>query len=230
MQAESPEQRPAAGGSRVNTSSLCHRPPAGTTGKAPSPPPLLTDRQVNEKVENLSIQLRLMTRERNELRKRLAFATHGTTFDKRWRPCPSPAGPMDRVTTLMPWHPLPRGVPLAPESPAACPSVLPATRPCRPGCGERGGGLLCFLQFKIGVCGLNHTTWGLRSVRGCVHPTLGSWHWCALACMCVHACVCGPASPPFYWPCRWSFGGWSGQQLEVPGSTWVPPRWLVGWP
>uniref|UniRef100_A0A667HWH6 Discs large MAGUK scaffold protein 5 n=2 Tax=Lynx canadensis TaxID=61383 RepID=A0A667HWH6_LYNCA len=55
----------------------------GTTGKAPSPPPLLPDRQVNEKVENLSIQLRLMTRERNELRKRLAFATHGTTFDKR---------------------------------------------------------------------------------------------------------------------------------------------------
>ncbi|XP_045697990.1 disks large homolog 5 isoform X2 [Phyllostomus hastatus] len=55
----------------------------GTTGKAPSPPPLLTDRQVNEKVENLSIQLRLMTRERNELRKRLAFAAHGTTFDKR---------------------------------------------------------------------------------------------------------------------------------------------------
>ncbi|XP_044798281.1 disks large homolog 5 isoform X6 [Bubalus bubalis] len=56
---------------------------AGTTGKAPSPPPVLSDRQVNEKVENLSIQLRLMTRERNELRKRLAFATHGTTFDKR---------------------------------------------------------------------------------------------------------------------------------------------------
>ncbi|KAF6317080.1 discs large MAGUK scaffold protein 5 [Rhinolophus ferrumequinum] len=55
----------------------------GTTGKAPSPPPLLTDRQVNEKVENLSIQLRLMTRERNELRKRLAFATHGTACDKR---------------------------------------------------------------------------------------------------------------------------------------------------
>ncbi|XP_023060616.1 disks large homolog 5 [Piliocolobus tephrosceles] len=55
----------------------------GTTGKAPSPPPLLTDRQVNEKVEHLSIQLRLMTRERNELRKRLAFATHGTAFDKR---------------------------------------------------------------------------------------------------------------------------------------------------
>ncbi|XP_057362042.1 disks large homolog 5 isoform X4 [Manis pentadactyla] len=56
---------------------------AGTTGKAPSPPPLLTDRQMNEKVENLSIQLRLVTRERNELRKRLAFSTHATTFDKR---------------------------------------------------------------------------------------------------------------------------------------------------
>ncbi|KAM6185552.1 LOW QUALITY PROTEIN: disks large homolog 5 [Rhynchocyon petersi] len=55
----------------------------GTTGKAPSPPPLLTDRQVSEKVESLSMQLRLMTQERNELRKRLAFATHGTTFDKR---------------------------------------------------------------------------------------------------------------------------------------------------
>uniref|UniRef100_A0A8C0KPY8 Disks large homolog 5 n=1 Tax=Canis lupus dingo TaxID=286419 RepID=A0A8C0KPY8_CANLU len=56
---------------------------SSSLSSAPSPPPLLTDRQVNEKVENLSIQLRLMTRERNELRKRLAFATHGTTFDKR---------------------------------------------------------------------------------------------------------------------------------------------------
>ncbi|XP_049983257.1 disks large homolog 5 isoform X5 [Alexandromys fortis] len=55
----------------------------GTTGKAPSPPPLLTEQQISDKVENLSIQLRLMTRERNELRKRLAFATHGATFDKR---------------------------------------------------------------------------------------------------------------------------------------------------
>ncbi|XP_023574792.1 disks large homolog 5 isoform X8 [Octodon degus] len=55
----------------------------GTTGKAPSPLPLPADQQVNEKVENLSIQLQLMTRERNELRKRLAFATHGATFDKR---------------------------------------------------------------------------------------------------------------------------------------------------
>ncbi|XP_075391222.1 disks large homolog 5 isoform X2 [Tenrec ecaudatus] len=55
----------------------------GTTGKASSPSPLLTDQQVNEKLENLSIQLRQMTQERNELRKRLAFSTHGMTFDKR---------------------------------------------------------------------------------------------------------------------------------------------------
>uniref|UniRef100_A0A452QXL7 Discs large MAGUK scaffold protein 5 n=1 Tax=Ursus americanus TaxID=9643 RepID=A0A452QXL7_URSAM len=71
------------GGCLACTSSQPEGSAGGTTGKAPSPPPLLTDRQVNEKVENLSIQLRLMTRERNELRKRLAFATHGTTFDKR---------------------------------------------------------------------------------------------------------------------------------------------------
>ncbi|KAM6183856.1 disks large homolog 5 isoform 2-T2 [Erethizon dorsatum] len=58
----------------------------GTTGKAPSPLPLPANQQVNEKVENLSIQLQLMTRERNELRKRLAFATHGATFDKRLNP------------------------------------------------------------------------------------------------------------------------------------------------
>ncbi|XP_021115330.1 disks large homolog 5 isoform X3 [Heterocephalus glaber] len=58
----------------------------GTTGKASSPLPLPADQQVNEKVENLSIQLQLMTRERNELRKRLAFATHGATFDKRLNP------------------------------------------------------------------------------------------------------------------------------------------------
>ncbi|XP_045147635.1 disks large homolog 5 [Echinops telfairi] len=55
----------------------------GTAGKASSPSPLLTEQQVNEKMENLSIQLRQMTQERNELRKRLAFSTHGTTFDKR---------------------------------------------------------------------------------------------------------------------------------------------------
>lgn len=60
--------------------SLC---PPGTTGKAPSPPPLLSERQASDKVENLSVQLRLLTRERNELRKRLVFSSHGTAFDKR---------------------------------------------------------------------------------------------------------------------------------------------------
>lgn len=82
MQAESSEQCLAPGEHQVPAHVILFLLP-GTTGKAPSPPPLLTDRQVNEKVENLSIQLRLMTRERNELRKRLAFATHGTACDKR---------------------------------------------------------------------------------------------------------------------------------------------------
>ncbi|XP_020861755.1 disks large homolog 5 isoform X6 [Phascolarctos cinereus] len=55
---------------------------AGTTGKASSPPPPSTDsRQANEKVETLLIQLRLITRERDELRKRLALSSPGSTFD-----------------------------------------------------------------------------------------------------------------------------------------------------
>ncbi|XP_020861753.1 disks large homolog 5 isoform X5 [Phascolarctos cinereus] len=54
----------------------------GTTGKASSPPPPSTDsRQANEKVETLLIQLRLITRERDELRKRLALSSPGSTFD-----------------------------------------------------------------------------------------------------------------------------------------------------
>ncbi|XP_072484172.1 disks large homolog 5 isoform X4 [Notamacropus eugenii] len=55
---------------------------AGTTGKASSPPPPSADsRQANEKVETLLIQLRLITRERDELRKRLALSSPGSTFD-----------------------------------------------------------------------------------------------------------------------------------------------------
>ncbi|XP_044516177.1 disks large homolog 5 [Gracilinanus agilis] len=54
----------------------------GTTGKASSPPPPSTDsRQANEKVESLLVQLRLITRERDELRKRLALSSPGSTFD-----------------------------------------------------------------------------------------------------------------------------------------------------
>ncbi|XP_056655641.1 disks large homolog 5 isoform X4 [Monodelphis domestica] len=55
---------------------------AGTTGKASSPPPPSSDsRQANEKVESLLVQLRLITRERDELRKRLALSSPGSTFD-----------------------------------------------------------------------------------------------------------------------------------------------------
>ncbi|MFT7807171.1 disks large homolog 5 isoform X1 [Arapaima gigas] len=54
----------------------------GTTGKASSPPPALTDnKQVNEKLETVLFQLRQVTRERDELRKRLALSSPGTTFD-----------------------------------------------------------------------------------------------------------------------------------------------------
>uniref|UniRef100_A0A5F8GHZ8 Discs large MAGUK scaffold protein 5 n=1 Tax=Monodelphis domestica TaxID=13616 RepID=A0A5F8GHZ8_MONDO len=55
---------------------------SGTTGKASSPPPPSSDsRQANEKVESLLVQLRLITRERDELRKRLALSSPGSTFD-----------------------------------------------------------------------------------------------------------------------------------------------------
>lgn len=70
---------------------------------------MLSERQLNEKLESLSMQLRMMTRERNELRKRLAFATHGITFDKRWGPCTSPAGQghhLDAVASAAPITPL----------------------------------------------------------------------------------------------------------------------------
>ncbi|XP_018616468.1 disks large homolog 5 isoform X2 [Scleropages formosus] len=54
----------------------------GTTGKASSPPPALTENKpVNEKLETVLFQLRQVTRERDELRKRLALSSPGTTFD-----------------------------------------------------------------------------------------------------------------------------------------------------
>ncbi|XP_036382750.1 disks large homolog 5a isoform X1 [Megalops cyprinoides] len=54
----------------------------GTTGKASSPPPALIDnRQMSEKLETILFQLRQVTRERDELRKRLALSSPGTTFD-----------------------------------------------------------------------------------------------------------------------------------------------------
>ncbi|XP_031170939.1 disks large homolog 5-like isoform X2 [Sander lucioperca] len=49
---------------------------------ASSPPPAHMDsHQVNEKIETVLFQLRHVTRERDELRKRLALSSPGTTFD-----------------------------------------------------------------------------------------------------------------------------------------------------
>lgn len=54
----------------------------GTSGQASSPPPAHMDsHQVNEKIETVLFQLRHVTRERDELRKRLALSSPGTTFD-----------------------------------------------------------------------------------------------------------------------------------------------------
>ncbi|KAK9400439.1 disks large 5 [Crotalus adamanteus] len=55
----------------------------GTTGKASaSPPPAPVEvRQMNEKVETILFQLRQVTRERDDLRKRLALSSPGSTFD-----------------------------------------------------------------------------------------------------------------------------------------------------
>ncbi|XP_032358892.1 disks large homolog 5 isoform X1 [Etheostoma spectabile] len=54
----------------------------GTPGQASSPPPSHMDsHQVNEKMETVLFQLRHVTRERDELRKRLALSSPGTTFD-----------------------------------------------------------------------------------------------------------------------------------------------------
>lgn len=54
----------------------------GTPAQASSPPPVLLDSHlVNEKMETVLFQLRHVTRERDELRKRLALSSPGTTFD-----------------------------------------------------------------------------------------------------------------------------------------------------
>ncbi|KAK2820482.1 hypothetical protein Q5P01_023441 [Channa striata] len=54
----------------------------GTPTQASSPPPAhLDSHQVNEKMETVLFQLRHVTRERDELRKRLALSSPGTTFD-----------------------------------------------------------------------------------------------------------------------------------------------------
>uniref|UniRef100_A0A669BP18 Discs large MAGUK scaffold protein 5 n=1 Tax=Oreochromis niloticus TaxID=8128 RepID=A0A669BP18_ORENI len=55
---------------------------SGTPAQASSPPPAHMDsHQVSEKMETVLFQLRQVTRERDELRKRLALSSPGTTFD-----------------------------------------------------------------------------------------------------------------------------------------------------
>uniref|UniRef100_A0A8C8VIL6 Discs large MAGUK scaffold protein 5 n=1 Tax=Pelusios castaneus TaxID=367368 RepID=A0A8C8VIL6_9SAUR len=68
----------------------------GTTGKASSPPPALDTRQLNEKLETILFQLRQVTRERDELRKRLALSSPGSTFDD-CRPTPKPSHDYERL-------------------------------------------------------------------------------------------------------------------------------------
>uniref|UniRef100_A0A3P8T4P9 Discs large MAGUK scaffold protein 5 n=1 Tax=Amphiprion percula TaxID=161767 RepID=A0A3P8T4P9_AMPPE len=54
----------------------------GTPGQASSPLPAhMESHQVNEKMETVLFQLRHVTRERDDLRKRLALSSPGTTFD-----------------------------------------------------------------------------------------------------------------------------------------------------
>ncbi|XP_060625060.2 disks large homolog 5 isoform X3 [Anolis sagrei] len=71
---------------------------AGTTGVRPSsPPPAVVDvRQMNEKLETILFQLRQVTRERDELRKRLALSSPGSTFDD-CRPTPKPNHDYERL-------------------------------------------------------------------------------------------------------------------------------------
>ncbi|KAM4636733.1 disks large homolog 5 [Discoglossus pictus] len=60
----------------------------GTTNKPSSPPPSSTDsRHMSEKLDTILSQLRQVTRERDELRKRLALSSPGSTFDD-CRPSP----------------------------------------------------------------------------------------------------------------------------------------------
>ncbi|XP_075999678.1 disks large homolog 5-like isoform X2 [Genypterus blacodes] len=54
----------------------------GTPAEASSPPPAhMESHQVNEKMETVLFQLRHVTHERDDLRKRLALSSPGTTFD-----------------------------------------------------------------------------------------------------------------------------------------------------
>uniref|UniRef100_A0A8C1NNN2 Discs, large homolog 5a (Drosophila) n=1 Tax=Cyprinus carpio TaxID=7962 RepID=A0A8C1NNN2_CYPCA len=65
--------------------------------KASSPPPALSDtRPASENLDTILFQLRQVTRERDELRKRLALASPGTTFDD-CRPNSKPGHDYERL-------------------------------------------------------------------------------------------------------------------------------------
>uniref|UniRef100_A0A3P9AMQ0 Discs, large homolog 5a (Drosophila) n=1 Tax=Esox lucius TaxID=8010 RepID=A0A3P9AMQ0_ESOLU len=64
------------------SSSSLSSPPGTGNGSASSPPPALNDnRPAGDNLDTILFQLRQVTRERDELRKRLALASPGTTFD-----------------------------------------------------------------------------------------------------------------------------------------------------
>lgn len=67
-------------------------PGSPVNGEASSPPPAINDnRHSGDNLDTILLQLRQVTRERDELRKRLALASPGTTFDdcrcKSWPVC-----------------------------------------------------------------------------------------------------------------------------------------------
>lgn len=67
-------------------------PGSPVNGEASSPPPAINDnRHSSDNLDTILLQLRQVTRERDELRKRLALASPGTTFDdcrcKSWPVC-----------------------------------------------------------------------------------------------------------------------------------------------
>uniref|UniRef100_A0A672HFR7 Discs, large homolog 5a (Drosophila) n=1 Tax=Salarias fasciatus TaxID=181472 RepID=A0A672HFR7_SALFA len=66
-------------------------------GEASSPPPAINDnRQPGDNLDTILLQLRQVTRERDELRKRLALASPGTTFDD-CRPNSKPSHDYERL-------------------------------------------------------------------------------------------------------------------------------------
>uniref|UniRef100_A0A667YJW2 Discs large MAGUK scaffold protein 5 n=1 Tax=Myripristis murdjan TaxID=586833 RepID=A0A667YJW2_9TELE len=64
-----------------SSSSLSSLGETGTHGTSSPPPAHKESRQMSEKMETVLFQLRHVTRERDELRKRLALSSPGTTFD-----------------------------------------------------------------------------------------------------------------------------------------------------